>query len=104
MITTELAHRLGQPPPAVHCLDPGTVNSKLLEKGWGMIGMDLEVRDGCSSWLAGGERHIMAACWSAACVQRMSSMLAQVQTLGEATASIFSPVCVVTVDRALPLS
>ena len=45
MITVELAARLGQPPPAVHCLDPGTVNSKLLDKGWGMIGMDMQVRD-----------------------------------------------------------
>jgi len=44
MITVELAARLGQPPPAVHCLDPGTVNSKLLDKGWGMIGMDMQVR------------------------------------------------------------
>lgn len=43
MITAELAHRLGKPPPAVHCLDPGTVNSKLLDKGWGMIGMDVKV-------------------------------------------------------------
>ena len=48
MITVELAHRLGQPPPAVHCLDPGTVNSKLLDKGWGMIGMDIKVR-GCGA-------------------------------------------------------
>lgn len=41
MITAEQAERLGQGPPTVNCLDPGTVNTKMLIAGWGACGIDI---------------------------------------------------------------
>ena len=42
MITAEQAERLGQNPPTVNCLDPGTVNTKMLIAGWGACGISIE--------------------------------------------------------------
>ena len=42
--TAKLAKRLGEKGPTVNCLDPGTVNTKMLEAGWGMCGMPIAVR------------------------------------------------------------
>lgn len=42
MITAELAHRLGTRQPSANCLDPGTVNTKMLLAGWGACGDDIE--------------------------------------------------------------
>ena len=44
LFTTELAKRLGPGPPTVNTLDPGTVNTKMLVKGWGRCGIEIEVR------------------------------------------------------------
>ncbi|CAL8463520.1 g3054 [Coccomyxa elongata] len=41
MFNTELATRLS-PPPTANCLDPGTVNTKMLLQGWGPCGIDIE--------------------------------------------------------------
>ncbi|CAL5223777.1 g6342 [Coccomyxa viridis] len=42
MITAEQAERLGQKKPTVNCLDPGTVNTKMLIAGWGPCGISIE--------------------------------------------------------------
>ena len=42
MITAEQAERLGQRQPTVNCLDPGTVNTKMLIAGWGPCGISIE--------------------------------------------------------------
>lgn len=48
MYTLELARRLKEAGSSVtcNCLDPGTVNTKMLYAGWGPIGMDVKVRRG----------------------------------------------------------
>lgn len=53
MLTIEFAERLlaqGKTEPTCNCLDPGTVNTKMLLAGWGRIGID--VNDALDeSWL-----------------------------------------------------
>ncbi|KAK9837903.1 hypothetical protein WJX74_007474 [Apatococcus lobatus] len=45
--TAKLAKRLQkQGGPTVNCLDPGTVNTKMLEAGWGMCGMPVSAANG----------------------------------------------------------
>lgn len=41
--TKELANRLGSNGVTTNCLDPGTVNTKMLFAGWGACGIDLKV-------------------------------------------------------------
>jgi len=43
MFTFYLADRFDESDLLVNCLDPGTINTKLLEKGWGTIGEDVDV-------------------------------------------------------------
>lgn len=52
MFTVSLAERRGAEPWATVCLDPGTVNTKMLLAGWGRCG--IKVRStllGSSTWL-----------------------------------------------------
>lgn len=42
LFTKELADRLGSSPVTANCLDPGTVNTKMLYAGWGACGIDLQ--------------------------------------------------------------
>ncbi|KAK9827406.1 hypothetical protein WJX81_008695 [Elliptochloris bilobata] len=51
LITAEQAQRLGSSGPTSNCLDPGTVNTKLLDAGWGPCGIDIEDADD-ELWLA----------------------------------------------------
>ena len=44
LFTKELAERLGSEKVTANCLDPGTVNTKMLYAGWGACGIDLKVR------------------------------------------------------------
>ena len=43
LFTAELAARKSQGPPSITCLDPGTVNTKMLIQGWGRCGIEIEV-------------------------------------------------------------
>ena len=44
LFTAELVSRKqGQGAPSINCLDPGTVNTKMLYAGWGPCGMDVKV-------------------------------------------------------------
>lgn len=43
LFTKELAGRLGNRSVTANCLDPGTVNTKMLYAGWGPCGIDLQV-------------------------------------------------------------
>ena len=43
MFTKDLAEIAKPRGITVNCLDPGTVNSKLLDAGWGMCGIDIKV-------------------------------------------------------------
>lgn len=42
MFNTELAQRLPGPRPTANCLDPGTVNTKMLVAGWGSCGISIK--------------------------------------------------------------
>ena len=44
MFTTELADVMKAQGVTVNCLDPGTVNTKLLIAGWGACGIDIKVQ------------------------------------------------------------
>jgi NAD(P)-dependent dehydrogenase (short-subunit alcohol dehydrogenase family) len=43
VFTAELAERVSNIGVTVNCLDPGTVNTKMLYAGWGPCGMRVEV-------------------------------------------------------------
>ena len=43
LFTKELAGRLNGKAVTANCLDPGTVNTKMLYAGWGPCGIDLQV-------------------------------------------------------------
>ena len=48
--TAKLAKRLPRDGPTANCLDPGTVNTKMLEAGWGMCGMPVAVGPLVAAW------------------------------------------------------
>lgn len=64
MFNTELAARLS-PPPTANCLDPGTVNTKMLLQG-GLISTQM-LSIGCWTSLLGGDTKIL--CERAGCAQ-----------------------------------
>lgn len=43
LFTVELANRLAARGVSANCLDPGTVNTKMLYAGWGPCGMSIQV-------------------------------------------------------------